>query len=69
MCLLSSQNLAFAKLFAQIIKLRAQFPNYTIKNIQLDNAGEFISQVFYNYCMFIRISNEHYVAHVIHKMV
>ncbi|KAL4038648.1 hypothetical protein IC575_002271 [Cucumis melo] len=40
MCLLSSRNLAFARLLAQIIKLRAQFPDYTIKNIRLDNAGD-----------------------------
>ena len=32
------------KLLGQIIRLRAQFPDYTIKNIHLDNAGEFISQ-------------------------
>ena len=32
-CLLSSQNLSFAKLLAQIINLRTQFPNYTIKNV------------------------------------
>ncbi|KAL0561638.1 hypothetical protein IC582_002078 [Cucumis melo] len=30
-CLLSSRNLAFARLLAQIIKLRAQFPDYVIK--------------------------------------
>ncbi|KAL0549813.1 hypothetical protein IC582_014302 [Cucumis melo] len=62
--LLSSQNFAFPKLVAQIIKLRAQFPVYTIKNIRLDNAGEFTSQTFDNYCMFIGISIEHLVAHV-----
>ena len=63
-CLLSSRNLVFAKLLAQIIKLREQFPNYTIKNIWLDNIGEFTSQTFDNYCMAIGISVEHYVAHV-----
>ena len=63
-CLLSSRNLAFARLVAQIIKLRAQFPDYTIKNIRLDNVGEFTSQTFNNYCMSIGINIKHPVAHV-----
>jgi hypothetical protein len=40
-CLLSTRNVAFAKLFAQIIRLRAQFSNYPIQSIQMANAGEF----------------------------
>ena len=65
-CLLSSRNLAFTKLLAQIIKLRAQLSDYTIQNIRLDNADEFTSQTFdnYNYCMSIEISVEHHVPHV-----
>jgi hypothetical protein len=63
-CLLSSRNIAFARLFAQIIRLRAQFPDYTIKTIRLDNAGEFTSQAFNDYCMSIGIKVEHPVAHV-----
>lgn len=62
--LLSSRNVAFAKLLAQIIKLRAQFPDHTIKRIRLDNAGEFTSQTFNDYCMSIGIVVEHPVAHV-----
>jgi hypothetical protein len=42
-CLLSSWNVAFSRLIAQIIRLRAQFSNYSIKKIQLDNDGEFTS--------------------------
>ena len=42
-CLLSTHNIAFSKLLAQIIKLRAQFPDYLIKSIRLDNACEFTS--------------------------
>ncbi|KAM2434044.1 hypothetical protein PS1_024186 [Malus domestica] len=42
-CLLSTRNVAFAKLLAQIIKLRAHHPDYPIKSIRLDNAGEFTS--------------------------
>ena len=64
MCLLSSRNLAFAKLLAQMIRLRAQFPDYPIKIIRLDNAGEFISQTFDAYCVSVGIKVEHPVAHV-----
>ena len=63
-CLLSSRNLAFAKLLAQIIRLRAQFPDYPIKTIRLDNAGEFTSQAFDAYCVSVGIKVEHPVAHV-----
>ena len=63
-CLLSTRNVAFARLLAQIIKLRAHFSDYPIKTIRLDNAGEFTSQTFNNFCMSIRINVEHSVAHV-----
>ena len=62
--LLSTQNIAFARFFAQITKLRAQFPDYTINKVRLDNAGEFISQAFSDYYMYIGITVEHHVAHV-----
>ena len=61
-CLLSTRNLAFVRLLAQIIKLRAQFPNYAIKTICLDNVGEFTSQAFNDYCMSTRIIVEEPVA-------
>ena len=48
-CLLSTRNLAFARLLAQLIGLRAQFPDNPIKTIRLDNAGEFTSQAFNDY--------------------
>ena len=41
--------LHFARMLAQIIMLRAQFPDHPIKNIHLDNAGEFTSQAFNDY--------------------
>src|SRR4051812_29621099 len=63
-CLLPSRDMAFANFLAQIIKLRAQFPVYTIKKIRLDNAGEFIYESFNNYCMSISITVEHPVPHV-----
>ncbi|WCJ38519.1 hypothetical protein M5689_019577 [Euphorbia peplus] len=63
-CLLSTRNMAFARLLAQIIRLRVQFPDYTIKSIRLDNAGEFTSEAFNSYCMSIGIAIERPVAHV-----
>ncbi|KAM1172137.1 hypothetical protein ACFX2G_022752 [Malus domestica] len=63
-CLLSTCNATFAKLLAQIIKLRAHHPDYSIKSIQLDNVEEFTSQTFDDYCMSIGINMEHPVSHV-----
>jgi len=63
-CLLSTRNQAFVKLLAQLIKLRAHFPDYPIKKIHLDNAAEFTSHAFNEYCMSIGIEIEHPVAHV-----
>ena len=63
-CLLATRNVTFARLLAQIIQLRANFLDYQIKRIRLDNVGEFTSQVFNDYCMSIGITVEHPVAHV-----
>jgi hypothetical protein len=63
-CLLATRNIAFARLLAQIIQLRANFTDYQIKSIRLDNAGEFTSQFFNDYCMSIGIKVEHPIAHV-----
>ena len=62
--LLSTRNAAYAKLLAQIIRLRAHHPDHPIKSIRLDNAGEFTSQTFDDYCMSIGIDVEHPVPHV-----
>jgi len=43
-CLLSTRNHAFAKLIAQIIRLRASFSENRIKAIRMDNAGELTSK-------------------------
>ena len=63
-CLLSTRNVTFARFFTQIIGLRAQFSDSTIKKVRLDNADEFTSQAFNDYCMLIGIAVEHPVAHV-----
>ena len=62
-CLLSTRNVAFSSLLAQMIKLQVQFPDYLIKAIRLDNAGEFSSQTFTDYYMSVIINIEHHVAH------
>ena len=61
--LLSTINIAFARLLAQIIRLRAQFPNHHIKTIRLDNSCEFSSQIFIYYCMSLGIDVQYLVAH------
>ena len=62
-CIISTRNVAIARLLAQIIKIRAQFPYYPIKTIRLDNVGEFTSQTFIDYCMSVGIHIDHPVAH------
>ena len=56
--------MTFARLLSQIIRLEAQFLDYAIITIHLDNAGEFTSQAFNNYCLSTAITVEHLVAHV-----
>ncbi|KAM1432930.1 hypothetical protein ACFXTO_015416 [Malus domestica] len=64
MCLLSTRNATFSKLLAQVIKLRAHYPDFPIKSIRLDNAGKFTSKTFDDYCMLVRVEIEHPVPHV-----
>ena len=54
-CLLSTRNVVFFRLLAQIIRLKAQFHDHPIKTICLDDAGEFSSQAFLDYCMSVGI--------------
>ena len=63
-CLLSTRNVAFSRLLAQIIWLMAQFLDHSIKTIRLDNASEFSSQAFLIYCMSIGIDVQYSIAHV-----
>ena len=63
-CLLSTRNHAFAKFIAQIIRLRASFPENRIQSIRMDNAGEFTSKAFNDYCLAMGIDVEHSVPHV-----
>jgi transposase InsO family protein len=63
-CLLSTRNHAFAKIMAQVIRLKANFSGYRIQSIQLDNAAEFLSRAFNDYCMAQGIEVQHLVPYV-----
>ena len=54
-CLLSTRNVAFAKWLV----MKVHFSDYPIKSIRLDNAGEFTSKTFDDYCMLLGIDIEH----------
>jgi hypothetical protein len=62
--LLSTWNHAFAKLIAQVIRLRASQPRHQIKSIRLDNAAEFSSKAFNDYCTALEIEVQHSVPYV-----
>jgi hypothetical protein len=65
-CLLSIYNHAFAKFMTQGIMLKANYPEYMIKSICMDNAIEFSSRTFNDYCMTQGIEVQHSVPYV-HK--
>ena len=50
MSLLSTRNLAFPKLLTMIIKIRTHHPELRIKTLRMDNAGEFKSKTFEDFC-------------------
>ena len=52
------------KLIAQVIRLRASQPQHQIKSIRLDNAAEFSSKAFNDYCMALGIEVQHSVPYV-----
>lgn len=45
--LLSTRNLVFSRILANIIKLRSQFPEHQIKTLRVDGAGEFTSKTWF----------------------
>ena len=61
--LFSTRNVSFARLLAQVMKLRAHFLDYPIKTIRLDNASEFAFITITDYCKSVGINVEHSVAH------
>lgn len=62
--MLLTSNMTFARLLTRIISLQAQFLDYAIKIIHLDNVNEFTSQTFNDYYMSIGITVEHLISHV-----
>jgi hypothetical protein len=50
-CLLSTRNHTFAKFMTQVIRLKANYFEYSIKSIRMDNAAEFSSRAFNDYYM------------------
>ena len=62
--LLFTRNVIFARLLAQIIKLRTHFPEYSIKSIRMDNANEFTFKSFDVYCASLGIEVDHLALHV-----
>ena len=62
--LLLTQNHVFAKIIVQVIKLKAQHPEHQIKSIRMDNAAEFSSRGFNDYCMALGIQVQHFVPYV-----
>jgi hypothetical protein len=63
-CLLSTWNHAFAKIMAQVIRLKANFLGHRIQSIRLDNAAEFSSRAFNDYCTAQEIQVQYYVPYV-----
>jgi len=49
---------------AQLIKLKAHYPEHRIQSIRIDNAAEFSSRDFSDYCMALGIQVQHYVPYV-----
>jgi hypothetical protein len=63
-CLLSTRSHAFTKFMTQVIMLKVNYLEYRIKKICLNNATEFSSRVFNDYCMAQEIKVQHSVPYV-----
>jgi hypothetical protein len=63
-CLLTTQNNAFAKIMAQVIRLKASFPENQMQSIRLDNDAELSSWAFNDYCTTQGIQVQHFVPYV-----
>jgi hypothetical protein len=48
----------------QVIRLKVNYPKYRIKGIRMDNAAEFLSRAFNDYCMAQGIEVHHSVPYV-----
>lgn len=61
--LLTSRNDVMPKLLTSIIQLKAQFPNHPIHTVRVDNAGEYVSKSFREFCSASGITLEPSVAY------
>jgi transposase InsO family protein len=64
MSLLSTHNHAFAKIMVQLIMLKAHYPEHQIQSIRMDNAAEFSSRTFNDYCMALGILVQHSILYM-----
>jgi hypothetical protein len=58
-CLLLTQNHVFAKFMTQVIRLKANYSEYQLQSEIMDNAAEFSSWAFSDYCMAQGIEVQH----------
>jgi hypothetical protein len=63
-CLLSTHKHAFAKFMTHVIRLKANFPEHRLQSVRLDNAVEFSSRAFNDYCMTQEIEVQQSVPYV-----
>ena len=54
--LLSTCNIAFAKVLAVLLKFGTHYPDCPIKTLRMDNAKEFRSHKFKDYCVAMEIT-------------
>jgi hypothetical protein len=60
-CLLSMDS---TKFMTQVIRLKVNYPEYWIKSICMDDAVEFLSQAFNDYCMAQGVEVQHSIPYV-----
>jgi hypothetical protein len=61
--LLPTRNMVFPKLLAILLRYRNHFPEYPIKYLRMDNAQEFRSHAFEDYCTAMGITLTYYVPY------
>jgi hypothetical protein len=66
--LLSTRNLVFSRILAHILKLKAQFPDNRLMKLQVDNASEFTSHTFDDFCITAGIDVQYQCPTSIFKM-
>jgi hypothetical protein len=63
-CLLLTRSNAFSKFMTQLTRLKGNYPAYRLQSVRLDNAAEFSSRAFNDYCMAQGIEVQHLVPYV-----